>query len=598
MVNNISKIFVMTIFLLIISSTSSAAEILATVDRNPIPLGESFLFTLDATGSVDKDPDFSELEKTFRILNPGKSSNISIVNGSVTRKTIWTMQLLAEKPGKYIIPAINFGKDNSDPIVINILEASVQQNNNQSPEIYFEISVDKDKSYVQQQIVYTMKLFLRIELANPRLSEPVSQDGQAIITKLGEDSKKNITLNGIAYTVIERRYAIFPQKSGKLTISSLNFEAQAVSQNRQRSYFNFDRFYQQGTVKRIQSKAIAIEVDGIPLEFSKKFPDATWLAVDNLSISETWSGDTKSFISGEPMTRTISLTVQNISATQLPDINFSAQKHIKIYPDVPVTAEQSNVKGLIANKQFKTALLPTKLGRHTLPEIAIPWWNTNTDKLEVSRLAAHTINVEANKEQSIAENEMSQLKSKSDSSLSQLRDNANSNQSQDNNVNPDTNFSNILSTRLWLAITASMAVLWLITIFILLSTRRKLKTVILNNKNETVRTTAPETISIKQVKTACIGNDSQACSQILVRWANSQTADGTFTNLASLLPFVDKDLRHAIECLQQHLYSKNSSEWQGSKLWSAFDSNPPQFKTQNNSKSLKPVLASLYAKYQ
>ena len=49
-----------TLCLLLSTSTVQAANITASLDRNPAMLDESFRLVLEADGSVDDDPDFAE----------------------------------------------------------------------------------------------------------------------------------------------------------------------------------------------------------------------------------------------------------------------------------------------------------------------------------------------------------------------------------------------------------------------------------------------------------------------------------------------------------------------------------------------------------
>ncbi|MFV1984512.1 MAG: BatD family protein [Thiohalomonadales bacterium] len=589
MVNYLNKLLGTILVFLFLTRAVIAAEITATVDRNPIPVGESFQFILDARGSIDEDPDFSELNKIFRIISRSQSSNFRLINGSITRNKTWTLVLIGEDPGTYTIPAINFGKDKSEAISIKIVKNTIKQGADQQKDIFLEIDIEPKIAYVQQQIIYSIKLFRRIRLSNASLSEPVSENNQAIITKLGDDTDKKIAINGIAYSVLERRYAIFPQKSGKLKISPVNFETQIVNNTRQRLFSNMDPFSARTSIKRLKSKAIEIQVKGIPVEFTNKYPDASWLPVDSLTITEAWSGDISKFKSGEPMTRTISLTAQNLTAAQLPDIKFNTPKNIKTYPDVPVITEQNNNKGLIANKQFKTALLPTKIGKHKLSKIVIPWWNTNTNSIEESSLPAQIINVGATSNQS----ENNKLDLNTDLLKQQV---TTSTKEQDKSLeinSPGNNLSEQSSPLMWIIFSAIFALLWLITIYLFLKLNAKYKALtVTSDKN-----TDFSPVSSKEIKNACFENNARACSQLLLAWANNNTESDRFTNLSALLPYTWQGLKIAIEELEQYLYSKKSIEWNGAQLWQAFKTKPPAFTIENNQNSSDPSLASLYAKY-
>jgi hypothetical protein len=579
-------------FLILVSSAAGAAEITATVNRNPIPVGESFQFTLDARGSIDEDPDFTELRKTFRIINTSQSSNFRLINGSITRNKTWTMVMMVDEPGTYTIPAIFFGKDKSDPIPIKIVANTATQVDKQQAELYLEINVEPKSVFVQQQVVYTIKLFRRIQISNASLSEPVSENNQAIVTKLGEDRDKSIAINGVAYRVLERRYAIFPQKSGPLKILPLTFETQIVRNSRQRSFFNMDPFT--AGVKRLKSKAVEIQVKGIPAEFTKKYPSATWLPVEKLQISEKWSGNKSALKSGEPMTRTINLMAQNLSTAQLPDIKIDAPKNIKIYPDVPVITERNNKKGLVAIKEFKTALLATKTGKQELSEIVIPWWNTKTNSLQVARLPSQVIKVSA----AVSQADENKLKLNDTGTTPIDTKTTTENDPKAKLTMSEVKQAESSGSIMWISISGLFAILWLATIYLLLQTRSKYHAAISSEATEDFYNAEQVSVSKKDIKKACLNNDALSCSNLLLQWANNNSQSERFTNLSSLLPYSEPALQSEISDLQYFLYGKKTDRWSGATLWSEFNLNPPIISTKNNNGKVNPGLPSLYANYK
>ncbi len=591
MVNYFIKLLSIVLILVFTTTVVSAAQIRALVDRNPIPVGESFRLIIEASGSVDDEPDFTELEKVFRVLSTGQSSNFSLINGSITRNKTWTMVLIAEQAGNFTIPAINFGKDKSKTIAIKIIDNASSQNSEKNPEIYLEVSIESKSVYVQQQLIYSIKLFRRIRLGSASLSEPTSENNQAVITKVGNDRDKQVTVDGIAYSVLERRYAIFPQKSGELKIAPVIFETQ-LNNNRRRSFFNMDPFNSQGTVKRLKSKAVTVQVKSIPAEFTKKYPDAAWLPVADLRISESWSGDVKSFKSGEPMTRTINLRAQNLTAAQLPDIKIDVTKNMKAYPDVPEVSESSNSKGLVASKQFKTALLPTATGNQTLAKITIPWWNVNSNKIQEAILPAVTVTVVP------SENQLQDNQTQ-DSSLKL----ANKPAIADNNIAMKTNNeaarasdstqSTTGQSHWWFIFTIIFALMWLITVYLLLSLRAKVRQELLVSDTQRIEIK----VSSAEIKKACLENNAKVVSEKLLQWANSQTNSDKFTSLSSLRAYSETELSQAIMLLEQNLYSNKPTEWDGSRFWNIFNAQPPEFFTKKNHKKLSSKLAPLYAKY-
>ena len=86
--------------------------------------------------------------------------------------------------------------------------------------MFLDVKATPEQPYVQSQVLYTLRLYRRVDIAQAELSEPELTD--AVVEKLGEDSNYNTVVNGVSYLVTERKYAIFPQKSGVMKNQAFN----------------------------------------------------------------------------------------------------------------------------------------------------------------------------------------------------------------------------------------------------------------------------------------------------------------------------------------------------------------------------------------
>ena len=121
-------------------------------------------------------------------------------------------------------------------------------------------------------------------------------------------------VSGVTYMVIERKYAIFPQKSGVITIKPLVLTADVISRGKQNpnTFFN-----SQMTQRRIvKSNAVTLNVQAIPSTFT-----GHWLAAEHVELTQTWSDDTSQMKVGEPLTRTIKLVANGSTVGQLPELH-------------------------------------------------------------------------------------------------------------------------------------------------------------------------------------------------------------------------------------------------------------------------------------
>jgi len=146
--------------------SSAGADILARVDRDPVEQNESFTLEIIVDSTGDRAPDFSALETDFFVGQTSQLSNTRIVNGAISRSMTWTVALRARKAGTITIPAIAVGNQQSNPVTIRILEPS-----NKPPgeaDVFITSELDFSETYVQAQVLYTIKIYRATRRGNPR----------------------------------------------------------------------------------------------------------------------------------------------------------------------------------------------------------------------------------------------------------------------------------------------------------------------------------------------------------------------------------------------------------------------------------------------
>ena len=381
--------FLIAVFFVLISSTTQAA-FQAFVDRNPVAVDESFTLTLKSDESLDSNPDLSVLQHDFDVLGQTRGSSIQIINGNATQSTHWQISLMAKRSGQLTIPAIMAGKQVTQPIALNVTEADQAQAAQQSGELFIEVNADPRSAYVQQQIIFTARLYRNVNIGNgSTLSDPKFPGMDAVVERLGEDRNYQTTYNGQAYAVIERRYAVYPQKSGQFSSEPVQFDGEVIETRQGGGIFMFDPFNQNSRHKRVNSKSVTFSIKPAPATLGS----APWLPTNKLQLTEQWSENPPKFIVGEPITRTLVISANALTASQLPTLGANTIEGFKLYPDQPTLKNDKDGNGLKGVRTQKIAIMPLRTGYYTLPEIEIRWWNINTDKEEVARLPARNITV-------------------------------------------------------------------------------------------------------------------------------------------------------------------------------------------------------------
>ncbi len=527
--------------LLLISLSAQAADIQVSVDRNPVNVNDSFQIIFTANQEPDGSPDFSPLEDNFEILDQQRSSNASWINGQSNRIEKWILRVLAKQSGELLIPPIAFGNDSSKPLSIVVSEsrATTPQTND---EIFLEVTATPDKPYVQSQVLYSLKLYRRVLITQAKLDEPQLKD--AVIEKLGEDSTYNSQVQGVSYTVTERKYAIFPQQSGVFTIAPLTLNAEVLIQRRP----SFNGFFNQQSTenRRISSNAITLNVQPVPANFK----NSNWLSAESLQLSENWSDKSMQTKVGEPLTRTMRLTAKGSTVGQLPELSGSTViDGIKSYPDQPVLKEDKQDDGLTAVREEKIAYIPSKPGDYTLPALKISWFNTKTQKVEILNLPSVTI-------KALASSEASQQAPKTPASDIKIETPAIST-SVVNNENGDSRF--------WQGLSAFLALGWLLTILAFY-----LRLIKKSSQTDQTKGQLPNSAIEKALKRACWENNPQAAKQAVLQWGRIQFGSDSLGSIARLC---SEPLQTQIENLNQLLYSGQQKTWIGEHLWEAFSKN-------------------------
>ena len=514
----------------LITQASIAATITVNVDRNPIHINESVECVFEAKGRLQGKPDFKPLYADFDIINQTASTQMTISNGQQSRSQTWTLTLMAKKTGNLIIPAISFGQDHSTAQILTVLAAS-QSTDGQKEEVFIEVEATPTNPYVQSQIHYTVRVFYAISLNQLNLSEPRLSSGEMIIKQLGEDSQYETKRHGKRFGVFERQYALFPQHSGKVTIAPLISEVHIIEGR---------GFRAKSRLQRIRSKSIALNVKAIPSSFTGN----TWLPAKNISLQETWSEKTSQFKVGKAITRTLTLFGEGLMVGQLPEFSLSHDPKIKQYADQPTLEEQDNKQGVLSLREEKIALMPSEAGEYTLPEIRIPWWNTQTDRLEMATLPARQITV---------------LPATIDPNAMPLAPLIIQNTSSPIQNQPMASKTH----NIWMWISLLLAIAWIVTLIAWWYHQRPRPI----PKEKPISDHA----AFKKIKQACHHAQPIDAKEAILNWAKIHWQDSAPNNLGDIAQRCGAQVSIELQTLNQILYSPHTEkQWEGKALWHAF----------------------------
>ena len=363
----------------------SWAELSATADRRTIAMGETLRLTLlgDA-GEQPAEIDLTPLNRDWEILSRSSATNARFINGQNQVTRTLEMELAPLREGTLTIPSLTAGGRSTTPLAIRVNPEPVVAPGDEL--VLFDASVDERSVYVQSEIILTVTLQQAINLDGGEISAFDIPD--AVIENLERRSFQRRVGNR-TWLVTELRYAVYPQKSGSLTIPAIGFTAREVQPGRSLLGARLGRRL------RMASEPVEINVKSVPTSF----PGEVWLPARALTLEENWSIDPQSLNVGDSTTRTLTLTGRGLQGSQLPPLS-SVQGAVNIpelrfYPDQESIDQSELTEGLQGRRVQSEALVARSGGTWTLPEIRVPWWNIETDSLEFATLPARTVAVTA-----------------------------------------------------------------------------------------------------------------------------------------------------------------------------------------------------------
>jgi hypothetical protein len=384
-VTKFHRTFFISLLLPLIMATfavnAKVTELTASVDKNPVLLDESIVLTVTAKGDPSRDAfDPSILSKDFVVGRTSVSSQTQMINFDTTRSTIWNTILIPRKKGRFTIPSFTVEGQSSQPITLMVLPVSASKNS-EGRDVFVTTEVDMTEAYLQQQIKYTIRLHLARDLQRGSLSAPTLENGE--IRQIGKDAEYADIINAKRYRIIERTFAVLPQKSGAFTIKGPLFEGEIIEERQQ----NFGFFNRSKTISRVGPDQ-EINILPIPGQFT-----GSWLPSDYVELSEQWQPVDGKFTVGEPITRTLTLTAVGVIEEQLPEIGSLYPDSVKVYPDQADTTTVEKDNTLIAQRKETLAIIPTQVGKLQIPAVSVPWFNILTREVEYAQLPARTLDI-------------------------------------------------------------------------------------------------------------------------------------------------------------------------------------------------------------
>ena len=530
------------IILLMACSVAQAAPVTAKLDRSSAVVGETVTLVLQTTDTDQSlDTDLSILQKDFDVLNRRSETQMSFVNGRQTASVRLVITLEPRRAGNLLIPALKFPGTSSTPLTLKVSEAPALAPGDVEP-VFIEVTVQPDSGpyYVLSQVSLMVRIFYQANLTEAAINPPAPE--QASVRLLDEVPYQS-DRNGERYRVLERRYAIFPERSGTLTIPSMQLSGRLIERPS-------DRLWQptvRGRRVRVESEPLTLEISPRPVSYTGEF----WLPARRITLSQQISDNEKLHV-GEPVTRTVILDAMGLEEHMLEEPVWPEVPDTRIYPDQPQGISRDDGEWVLGHKEFRYAVVPETVGDLVLPEIRLDWWDTVANKQRTAVLPEHRV--------SVLPSEFSPSVNVVPPATISLPD-----------VVMDASSKQVMSPGsmlLWKSTTGVFALLWLVTL--VLYFQRRSSAIPPDGMNGS--TSLAESDLLKQIQDACRKGDASSARKGLSHWIRSYAPPelrGSMRDFGNACG--ETTLKTAIAELDAYGFAgEQAVNWKGNALWTAF----------------------------
>ena len=370
----------------------------------------------------------------FNVLygpSTSRSSNFSMVNGRTTQSssTTFTYTVVPTTEGTLKVPAATIqvgGKAvKSGTASIEVLPASQQQS--QQPQsqqqggnprqqrqqqgqassgqisgsdLYMTVTANRKKIYEQEAVMLTYKLYTLVNIQ--QISGEMPQiDGCHVqeLDRAAQMSLKYERVNGRNYgTAVWKQYVLFPQKTGKIKIPSINFDTQVEVQNH--SMDPFDIFFGGGSLSQMVRKEIKtspVEIEVLPLPSPK--PDNFSGAVGKFTVSATLTPDQVN--ANDAATLRLVVSGQgNMKLMKAPKINFP--QDFEIYDPKENNKTTNTATGAKGNIVYDYVVVPRHGGKFSIPPVEFCYFDPEQARYNTVRTDSFHLAVAKAKGQPVA----------------------------------------------------------------------------------------------------------------------------------------------------------------------------------------------------
>jgi hypothetical protein len=362
--------------LLLMFSTSAQAATRAWLDRASTVEGQPVTLNLE-TDQPGAMPDWTPLAADFSLSGQTSSRQTRLENGTRTTSALFGVVLTPKRVGTLTIPSLRLGGERTAPLVLQVSAAPRPVAGDAVA--FIETEVDDRSPYVQQSVGVVVRLHFATQLASGELV--LDTPAGASLQRVGDDVSSQREVGGRRYNVVERRFLLIPERSGKLQIPAARFSGRGVGGL-------FDEFMGRSD-GRLSASSAAITLDVRPQPGNAPQP---WLPLKDLRLRYVEAPQQARV--GEAFVIQIEAIAEGATRAQFPDLPVpSLGDAAQVFAE-PAQFDES-FRGTSPQLKIvrRYSIVPQQGGALTVPGVGLKWWDVATGQVRRSEVPALTLDV-------------------------------------------------------------------------------------------------------------------------------------------------------------------------------------------------------------
>ncbi|MEB2230397.1 BatD family protein [Xanthomonas campestris pv. campestris] len=360
----------------------------AWLDRDSIDAGDAVTLNIE-TDQRGAEPDYSPLRGGFGLGAKNANQQMQVTNGSVTIRALFGVVITPRQTGEIIVPAIRVGNERTEPLRLQVVATAVDAGApgaagasaaRGNEEAFVETQVDDPQPYVQQSVGVVVRLYYATQLASGEL-DLQAPDG-ASLQRVGDDVSSARAVNGRQYNVVERRYLLVPERSGRLVVPPARFNGRAVGGF-------FDDYFGRGNGElNARSASIPLQVRAQPANAPQP-----WLPLRSLTLRYTSTPQRAT--AGEAAQIVVEASARGATQAQFPELPTPSVPDAQVFAE-PAQYEERFVDGspqLRLTRRY--SIVPNRAGPLLIPGLQVAWWDVGAAAAKTASLPDLTLDVAA-----------------------------------------------------------------------------------------------------------------------------------------------------------------------------------------------------------